>query len=102
MPRELPPLPGARFRFIRMHAPVIKTVIALVVIAAVASVLFVRLKANPRATGAPARVIPPPASTALPPLDSAAWPTTGPSADPHTCKHIALPGANGAWIASYL
>jgi glycosyl hydrolase family 18 (putative chitinase) len=85
-----------------MHAPVIKTVIALVVIGSVASVLFVWLKASPRSTGAPAYVMPAPAGTALPPLDSAAWPTTAPSADPGTCKKITLQGANGAWIASYL
>jgi Glycosyl hydrolases family 18 len=103
MPRKLPPLPGARFRFIRMHAPVIRTVIALIAIAAVASVLFVRLKASPHPTGAPPLLaMPSAASTALPPLDSIGWPATAPNADPATCKKIGLQDANGAWIASYL
>lgn len=92
-----------RFSFaFRRHRPLIAVLAAIAVIAAAATFISIRLDVSPRPSGAPPMRIPSPSTSQLPRLASGTWPTTGPASAPASCKHVALKGAAGASVVSYL
>jgi Glycosyl hydrolases family 18 len=103
MPRKfLTPLTRRFGGAVRRHRPLIAALAVIAVIAAVATLISVRLDANPRPSGAPPVNIPSPTTSQLPRLDSGTWPTTRPEAVPANCKRVSLTGLAGASVVSYL
>ena len=103
MPRKfLTPLTQRFSGAVRRHRPLIAALAVIAVIAAVATLISVRLDANPRPSGAPPVNIPSPSTSQLPRLASGTWPTTRPEAAPANCKRVSLTGMAGASVVSYL
>src|ERR1700761_4451545 len=103
MPRKfLTPLTQRFSGAVRRHRPLIVAMAVITVIAAVATLISVRLDANPRPSGAPPVNIPSPSASLLPQLASGTWPTTRPEAAPANCKQASLTGMAGASVVSYL
>ncbi|MGD0605970.1 MAG: glycosyl hydrolase family 18 protein [Streptosporangiaceae bacterium] len=90
-------------RATQRHRPLIVALAVIVVIAATATLISVRLDASPRPSGAPPLDIPAPSTSQLAQVAaSSAWPTTAPDSAPASCKQVSLKGAAGASVVSYL
>ena len=103
MPRKfLTPLTQRFGGAVRRHRPLIAALTVIAFIAAVATLISVRLDANPRPSGAPPVNIQSPTTSQLPQLASGTWPTTRPEGAPANCKRVSLTGTAGASVVSYL
>ena len=103
-PEKLVAPPNRRLkRAIERHRPLIVALAVIVVIAATATLISVRLDASPRPSGAPPLDIPTPGTSQVAQVAaSGAWPTTAPDSAPATCKQVSLKGVVGASVVSYL